>query len=526
MVYWLPQTIEASAGKFPEREAFICSDRSLNYGELFLQTNQLAQLLAELGVRKGDRIGIYMHRCLETAVAIHGIMKAGAAYVPLDPHAPPARTRILLQDCGIRVVVTIPGHRMALKKVVDEPEQTGLSHIIGLKEEWGIPTIPWEAVFQLPGNQTPGVNILGSDLAYIMYTSGSTGMPKGIMHTHNSGLAYAKLSAALFGLNEHDRIGNHSPIYFDISTLGYFTAPLVAAATVIVPEAYTKMPASLAQLIATTQMTVWYSVPLALIQLVQSEALDSLDMSALRWVLFGGEPFPTKHLRTLMELWPGARFSNIYGPAEVNQCTYYHVPAPPETNAAIPLGRTWDNTQGMIIDEQDEPVSEGETGELLIRSATMMHGYWKQPELTRRSLFKRTADHGVEEIFYRTGDLVKKDAEGNLVFLGRKDRQIKVRGYRVELDEIVNRLLQHDAVEEAAVFPVKDVAGQWVIHARVTAAPGMPITETVLSEYLQEYLPRYARPEKITISASIPRTAAGKINHQELQETTTNPGNP
>lgn len=515
MVYLLPHTIERAAEQFPDQDAFRCANRALTYAGLARQMGQLSRLLIETGVQKGDRVGVYMNRSLETATAVYGIMNAGAAFVPLDPEAPPARTRFLLQDCGIQHLITNPSQRNSLKQVLTD--EVTVQTVIGLREDWPVPTISWEEVAQMPATRPSAVRMLEQDLAYIMYTSGTTGAPKGIMHTHYSGLSYARLSAALYGLNEKDRIGNHAALHFDISTLGYFTSPLVAATTVIIPDAHTKMPASLSKLMEDEQLTVWYSVPLALVQLLQQGVLEQRDLSRLRWVLFGGEPFPAKHLRSLMQWWPQARFSNVYGPAEVNQCTYYHVPAPPPTDEPIPLGRVWANTEMRIVDEQDQPVKMGEPGELLIRSATRMKGYWRRPDLTEKGFFRRTTTSGYEEIFYRTGDLVRLDPAGNLLFLGRKDRQIKTRGYRVELDEVEAVLMAHPAVEAAAVFPVRHGDEGLLIQAAVTLKDKAAVDEMALRNHVGASIPWYAVPQNITFTQMLPRTAAGKINYTQLQ---------
>ena len=233
MVYLLPHTIERAAEQFPDQDAFRCANRALTYADLARQMGQLSRLLIETGVQKGDRVGVYMNRSLETATAIYGIMNAGAAFVPLDPDAPPARTRFLLRDCGIQHLITNPSQRNSLKQVL--ADEVTVPTVIGLQEDWPVPTISWEEVAQMPATRPSTVRMLEQDLAYIMYTSGTTGAPKGIMHTHYSGLSYARLSAALYGLNEKDRIGNHAALHFDISTLGYFSSPLVAATTVIIP---------------------------------------------------------------------------------------------------------------------------------------------------------------------------------------------------------------------------------------------------------------------------------------------------
>ncbi|MEZ5039500.1 MAG: amino acid adenylation domain-containing protein [Saprospiraceae bacterium] len=516
MSYILPNLIERAAERYPVHDAFRCGNRAVTYSQLLTQMNQLAHLLIDLGVQRGDRIGVYLNRSLETAVAVYGIMQAGAAFVPLDPKAPVSRTQLLIQDCGIQHIISQPAQRKSLQSLI-ETEALGLKSIIGLSEDWPVRTISWAEVQQLPTQDSPQVRILEKDLAYIMYTSGTTGTPKGIMHTHHSGLSYAKLSASLYGLTHEDRVGNHAALHFDIATFGYFSAPLVGATTVIVPDAHTQMPASLSSLMEAEKLTFWYSVPLALIQLVQRGVLEQRDLRSIRWVLFGGEPFPTKFLRSLMQSWPQAQFSNVYGPAEVNQCTYYHLPTLPETDDPIPLGYVWENTEMLILDEKDEPVAPGETGELLIRTATMMQGYWKRPDLTEKGFYTQIRIPGILETFYRTGDLVRINTDGHLLFLGRKDRQIKTRGYRVELDEVEAVLITHEAVDEAAVFSVQDETFGLLINASVTLKEQAETTEEILRQHIGASLPWYAVPQQIRISQQLPRTAAGKIDRKALQ---------
>jgi len=515
VIYLLPHTILNAATRFPHREAFRSGAKSLTFNEIAVKINQLANLLHEIGIEKGDRIGIYLNRSIETAIAIHGIMNAGAVYVPLDPKAPLERTQFLINDCGIKILITNNSQRRNIKSIAEFDLK--LKAIVGVKEAGNITTFLWEKLNDQPSEFTLPFPVLENDIAYIMYTSGSTGNPKGIMHTHKSGLAYARLSAELYQLNEQDRIGNHAPIYFDISTLGYFTAPLVGACSVIVTDAHTVLPTSLSELMVKEKLTVWYSVPLAMIQMLQSGTLQEKDMSALRWVLYGGEPFSPKYLRELMGIWSNAIFSNVYGPAEVNQCTFYNFPKPPIDEEAIPLGGCWKNTEAVVLNENDEEIKIG-AGELCIRSATMMKGYWQQPELTEQSFYYKKNNTNTKDIFYRTGDLVRIDEQGILHFLGRKDHQVKIRGYRVELDSVEAMLVAHDAISEAAVFPVRKKEEALQIAAAVILQPSIAITPEKLILYLKEKLPIYAVPEMITIVESFPRTGSGKVKRSALKE--------
>jgi len=283
MHFLLSHIIPLSATRFPDRIAYKFGKEALTFASFEKKVVQVANLLIDLGVKKGDRIGIYMPRCLKAFLAVHGIMRAGAVFVPMDAFAPPARIQFLVKDCEIRHLMTIPSQQRSLSKVLSK--DIGLETIIGMDDDFAIKTISWERVFEMPEEIVHDVRLLEDDLAYIIYTSGTTGTPKGIMHTHRSGLSYAQLSSALYRLNENDVVGSHSPLYVDMSTFAAFSAPLVGAATIIIPEMHTKMPASLSQLMEVEKMTVWYSVPLALIQLLQNGILQKRQLTSLRWIL-------------------------------------------------------------------------------------------------------------------------------------------------------------------------------------------------------------------------------------------------
>ncbi len=521
-IFLLHQALDKAAERFPDREAYRCRTASLTYAEAAIKTNSLARLLVERGLQPRDRVGVYLNKSLESALAIFGVMKAGGAYVPLDPTAPVARIEFVIRDCGIRHLITDTGRTTALRQLAENGVE--LESVIGpsLPDDLAYPAVIWDEVFAQPGNTFPAVHAIEQDLAYVMYTSGSTGSPKGIMHTHHSGLSYAKSIAEVYNLRPEDRIANHAPLHFDISTFDFFGGPLAGSAVIIVPEEYTKLPASFSQLLEKEKASVIFTVPFALIQLLLRGALDKRDLSAMRWVIYGGEPFPTKHLRALMKALPGAQFSNIYGPAEVNGVTYYHVPQLPEdSDDPVPIGQMFPFAQAIVVSAEGDLVDRGSTGEMLIRSPTMMQGYWGRPDLNREAFFRRPIFADYEEIYYRTGDLVEQRADGNYMFLGRKDRQIKTRGYRVELDEVEAALTSHEDVEESAVFPIADGHGSRQIESAVILRPGAVVEAGVLSQYLGALLPWYAVPVSIEIMPSFPRTTSGKTDRRALAERAT-----
>ncbi|MEM7083893.1 MAG: amino acid adenylation domain-containing protein [Pseudomonadota bacterium] len=482
---------------------------TLSYATLQRRVNQLANELLALGVTQGDRVGIYMPKSINTPVALHGIMAAGAAYVPLDPSAPADRIASIINACGIRIIVSAPAQQRALKTLakLDTPLTTVIGADVGWHESWR--DVPFERL-EARSSDAPDIEINESDLAYIIFTSGSTGTPKGIVHTHRSCLSFSQWAVDEYQLTSADRMSNHAPLHFDLSIMDYFSAVIVGATTIIVPEEYTKLPASYSQLIETARLTVLYTVPFALIQLLLRGALKQRDFRHLRYAIFGGEPFPTAHLRALMDHLPHVRFDNIYGPAEVNGVSHFTVQSLDTDQESVPIGPIADHAKSLIVDSDDRMRSPGETGELLVHAPSMMVGYWQDEVLTQRSLY-RSADG---DVYFRTGDLVQADEQGVMRFVGRKDRQVKMRGYRVELDEIELALTAINAVEEGAAYVVQTEPGVNEIRAEVTLnASAEP---AALLQALKRTLPWYAVPAALSVRQAFVRTTTGKIDRREL----------
>ena len=516
----LPQAVDNAAERYPDREAVRYYDNSISYADLSVKTNRLARFLYEQGVRRGDRVGIYCFKSIEAMIALWGIIKAGAVFVPIDPLSPTSRLETILRDCGIKHLIT----DVEKRSVVRESVKNGikLNTIIGVppeQDELSDKCATWEEVFNTPSeSQLHKLHIIEQDLAYIIYTSGSTGEPKGIMHTHHSGLSYANWAVAEYTLTQQDRIANHAPFHFDISLFDIFGGAIAGAGVILVPKEITLFPANFSQLLQDEKISIIFTVPFALIQLSLRGALDQRDLSALRWVIYGGEPFPPKHLRTLMHQLPNSQFSNIYGPAEVNGVTFYHVPPIPENfNEPIPIGKMCSFAQSLILDDNDDAVPPGETGEIVIRSPSMMQGYWGRSDLNSRVFYRREAAPEYFELYYRTGDLVKILPDGNMLFVGRKDRQIKTRGYRVELDEVEVALTSHSGIEEAAIFAIQDDDGNNFIHAAVIPKANQALSDALLSAHLNQIIPSYAIPVKYHFRQSFPRTTSGKIDRRQLQ---------
>lgn len=521
MDYLLHHLLQTSANAHPERTAVVDGSRRATYGELETESNRMARLLLEIGVQRGDRIGIYLDKSLEALVGIYGILKAGAVYVPFDPHAPIARLAYIARNCDVAVLITglekagswaellalgAPVHTLLVANATDDDPIDRSSLEARVLTSTGL---------QDSAPTPPSVPTIDRDLAYILYTSGSTGDPKGVKLSHLNALTFVNWAAELFGVGQADRLSSHAPLHFDLSVFDVFAAARGGARVVLVPPEALVFPAEAAAFIARTGITVWYSVPSALSMMVDRGGLSRGDLSHLRVVLFAGEVFPTKYLRRLMELLPHAFFFNLYGPTETNVCTAYQVPdISPDLTVPIPVGAAIANTEVFAVTEEGSLAGVGDVGELYVRGAGVMQGYWGDPERTNRVLVPHPFRHDVRDSVYRTGDVVRLGADGMYHLLGRLDGQIKSRGYRIELGEVEAALLAHPSVVECAVTAVPDELITNRIVAHVVARDGVEASD--LSRFCSHRIPRYMVPEIIELTDRLPRTSTGKVDRRGL----------
>lgn len=519
MAFLLPHLLRRSAERFPERDAVVMDRQVLSYAALDEASGRFARSLQERGVRKGDRVALWLPKCPEAVVALYGAMRAGAAYVPIDPGAPPPRLAYILRDCAAAALVTRADRAEQLRDAVrGAPSLRGVWYADADREAVafdGVPGIGWPEIAQMPA-QANDPDAIEQDLAYILYTSGSTGEPKGVMLSHRNALAFVDWAAETFAVGPDDRLANHAPFHFDLSVFDLFAASRAGAAVYPVPPRLSPFPAAIARMYAERRLTIWYEVPSSLILFLGSGDLGSLDLSSLRVLLFAGEVFPSKYLRQIMAMLPGVRFANLYGPTETNVCTWYDVTEPPAGDEPIPIGKPCANCEAFILDEQRRPVADGEVGELWVRGPTVLRGYWGNPERTAATVADLPITEGFADRAYRTGDLVRCLPGGDLQFLGRRDHQVKTRGYRVELGEIETALLKHPAVAEAVAIAVPDPEITHRLRAVVVLRAERQASAAELMQHCAETLPRYMVPEAVDFRPEFPRTSSGKIDRRAL----------
>jgi amino acid adenylation domain-containing protein len=522
MAYALHHLLTHSARRRPEAEAVRLRDQALSYGELEERSNRIANALIAYGVKPGDRVGIYLHKSPNAIASIFGIMKTGACYVPVDANAPGPRLLEIGRQCRFSALIT---SEVLFKKL--EPDFAAFQKEHPMRAIFFVdqsaaglplPSLAYADGLTAHSPDEPGVPTIDHDLAYILFTSGSTGTPKGVMLSHLNALTFVNWGCETFGITGQDRLSQHAPFNFDLSVFDIFVAVKAGAAISLVPEGLAVFPLQLSSFIQDQKITVWYSVPMVLTLLQTRGKLEDRDLSALRWVLFAGEVFPTKHLRALMEKLPHPRYANLYGPTETNVCAWYEVePLSQGQTAAIPIGRACANTELIAISADGQRVTApGEEGLLYARGSTVMQGYFGRAENTAASFIPNPFAVGREEKLYCTGDWVTPDEKGNYLFIGRKDHMIKTRGYRVELGEIEVVMVAHPAVEEAVALPIPDEAVGNTIHAVATLADGAALDSTELKRHCAEKLPAYMVPEKIEFRKSLPRTDNGKVDRRRL----------
>ena len=475
---------------WPDRVAFSCLGESLTYAELLTRAKALAACLQKEGVAKGDRVGIAMTKGLDMPVAVYGIWLAGAAFVPLDTASPVSRHAGIVRDCDIVCVVGADRNAEMLRELA---ETTGVVIIGTLIDGLKCRTPSLDAV-----DYYPVANIL-DDTAYIIFTSGSTGAPKGITHTHGSGRAFAEAWSEHYALTRDDVFFCTVPLHFDLSFADFFTPPTVGARTELVPEAIQLFPASLASALEETGATIWSTVPFLITQLIERGTPEQHDFSCLRWLIYAGEQMPPAKLPGIRAAFD-AKISNSYGPTEVNQVTQYTVPLDHRADCAIPIGHALGKADLVLSDH----------GEMLCSGPMTMIGYWNRPELNEHAFVQLDGKR-----YYRTGDLAEQRQDGLWMFHGRADRQVKVRGNRIELDEIEAVLAAHPAVSEAAVVTT---SGRSSLTAYVTLAPGQYVDAGMLRFHCAEVLPPYAVPSGFNVMGKFARTGTGKIDRRALVE--------
>jgi amino acid adenylation domain-containing protein len=529
MVYLLQRLLTEAAVRQPLRPAVASDGCLLTYQELDRLSNKMARALIRLGVAPGDRVGILAPKSAAAVIAIYGVLKAGGCYVPLDPKAPAGRLSHIVRDSGAAVIVADEARTSqaaTLAGAVPRPPGVVVSSVSGRRPDrheavaalaQGAPIVPWTAVAEESGEPLAEERAIETDLAYILYTSGSTGVPKGVMISHRNSLTFVEWAAEAAGLSEQDRVCSPAPLHFDLSVFDIFATSQVAACLTVLPDGAATFPVSIAKWLEAERISVWYSVPSVLTLLACYGGLRQFDLSDLRTVIFAGEVFPPKHLARLMAELPHPRYLNWYGPTETNVCTAFEVPAAGADAGPVPIGKACANTEVFAVTSEGRRVSRpGEVGELYVRGSSLMRGYWGQSTKTNEALVRNPLRAEFDELVYRTGDLVTLEPAGNYAYLGRRDSMVKIRGYRVELGEVEATLYRHPAIREAAVLPVPDDLLGSRLRAVIIVDSASNLTRDDVLDHCRQWLPGYMVPDIVEFREALPRTSTGKVDRVSL----------
>ncbi len=525
MTMLLQQGVTAQAQARPEATALVFKGTRLTYAALEEASNRLAHLLREAGCRRGDRVGLLMPKMPTAILAMLGALKADAIYVPMDPASPAARQARVLEvsDCRFILAAGLVGqglHDALAAATLREPPIIGWLGEDLLPETDPAPAFTLRDLAAYPSTPPAYANTDG-DVAHILFTSGSTGIPKGVMITHASVAHLIRWAAAYFGIAHADRISQHPPLRFDVSTFDVFGTLWGGAELHLVPPELNLLPHKLAQFIREARLTQWFSVPSVLNLMANFDVVDQNDFPALRRVLFAGEPLPTPTLIHWMRRLPHVRFTNLYGPTETTiVSSYYTLPrCPTDEREPIPIGTACDGEELLVLDGQLQPVAPAEIGDLYIRGVGLSPGYWRDLEKTRSAFLPYPGGAGAQDRIYKTGDLARRGADGLVYFVGRADTQIKSRGYRIELGEIEAALHSLQGLRESAVVAIQSEGFEgWLICCAYAPAPDNGVSTRSLRQDLAALVPGYMLPARWMRYDVLPKNDNGKVDRPRLRD--------
>ncbi len=519
----LQHWIREQAERRPDAVALVMSGYSVTYGDLEAHSNQLARLLKEAGCRRGDRICFAIPKSPAAIIAILGILKADCMHVPVDIASPASRVSKIIARSDPRFILGFE----SVADFVDELftfENAHQAIRIGWMDSLPCPGKTFSPAFSWGDLQAYSTEPLdydndSTDPAHILFTSGSTGDPKGVTITHSNVMHFVEWGIRYFGINSSDRISCHPPLHFDLSYFDLFGAFGAGAQLHLVPPELSLLPNKIAEFIRASELTQWFSVPSVLSYIAKFDVLKFRDFPTLKRLLWCGEVLPTPSLLYWMERLPEVTFTNLYGPTETTiASSYYTVPAcPVDDKAPIPIGLACDGEELLVLDDTLQPVPLEAIGDLYIRGVGLSPGYWRDSEATKAAFLPYGQD-GCDRI-YKSGDLARIGADGLVYFVGRADSQIKSRGYRIELGEIEAALQTLPDLQECAVVAIPGGSFEGnIICCAYVIANGLHIDNVQLRSKLSKLLPAYMLPSRWMCLDRLPTNRNGKIDRRELRD--------
>lgn len=483
------QYLEQTALRLPDKLAFSDGNHGLTFGELSRQAKAIGSFLLAQGIQNSP-VAVYMKKSPQTIAAFFGVLYSGNYYVPLDPEMPKYRVDMILSQ--VQPKATVCGGDCVLSDCF-------------LYEDICQGPIEENALAEVRQNQ------LDTDPIYIVFTSGSTGIPKGVTACHRCVIDYVEALSSVLGFDESAVFGNQAPLYFDACLKELFPTCKFGATTYLIPKGLFSFPVKLVEYLNQYEINTLCWVVSALTTVSALGTFRTVTPKFVRTIAFAGEVFPMKQLILWREALPQTRFFNLYGPTETTGiCCYYEVDRDFSPEEALPIGRPLPNTGILLINDRNQPASPGEPGEICIRGTCLTLGYYNDPQRTAEAFVQNPLNALYPERIYRTGDYGFYNDRRELMFLSRKDHQIKHMGHRIELGEIEAAAMAQTGVHHACCLFNSDKKKLILCYAGTVSVPE-------LASLLKNALPRYMLPQATHRMDALPLTPNGKINRTELQ---------
>ncbi len=494
--------LEETAERLPNKEAFVDESGAYTYSEMLSIARSIGTKIAEYNFRNLPVI-VYLDKDRRVLSSFMGILYSGNFYSPIDTTMPLERARTILSVATPKVVITDEAHAEAMKSMLSQ---------VGLDDTT---ILIYDSVVSLKHNDDILKNIrrtaIDMDPAYVLFTSGSTGIPKGVVITHQSIIDYTEWVTKTFDITEEDSFGNQAPFYFDNSILDIYTGIKNAATVYIIPKECFSFPAKLIMYLNEHQISTIFFVPSALCNVARMRVLPKAELPYLKKILFCGEVMPNKYLNIWRKYKPDALYANLYGPTEITDvCTCYIVDREFADDESLPIGTACTNTDIVIITDDNRYASEGELGELCVRGRSIALGYYKNPEKSNEVFVQNPVNTDYRDIIYRTGDVVKLNERGEIIYCGRKDFQIKHMGHRIELGEIETAADALPEIDTCAC--IYDDEKQKIVFFYKGN-----IEEEKIKSNFEAKVPEYMIPNVMIKIKEFPYNANGKIDRKQLK---------
>lgn len=477
----------------PDKKAVIDAEMEITFSELWGVAKKISNAIKEVEIPKNSPVGVYLPKGGKMVESFAGINMCGCFYVPLDTKSPDARVSSILTTLNAECIITDRAHETQLRSFY-----TGKVLVIE------------EVMAQTSGDggDMNCTNQIDTDPVYCIFTSGSTGTPKGVVIAHRGVIDYIDWAVSTFNITSDTVIGNQAPFYFDNSTLDIYLMYSTGATLNIIPESCFAFPARLVDYMNENKITFVFWVPFVLVNIANMNILESKKPQYLKEVLFAGEVMPNKHLNYWRKHLTNCLYANLYGPTEITvDCTYYIVDREFSDDEPLPIGIPCRNSDVIILVDRKRPAKQGEQGELCVRGSSLALGYYNNPEKTASAFIQNPLQRCYKETIYCTGDLVYENDNGEIMYVGRVDSQIKHNGYRIELGEIENAILGTNMVDNCCV--VYDHANKKIVLFYQAKAE---LNMADFRKELSRSIPRYMLPTEYHREDILKQNNSGKID--------------